>query len=178
MWRCLKIYALQALAYEALGDSARAMARLEEALALAEPEGYVRIFVDEGAPMAALLRQAAAQGLAPTYLNKLLAAFPIAEQPSGGGTEAILPEESKREQKVTSSWLPSNTLAPTLIEPLSDRELEVLHLVAAGRSNQEIARHLIISVGTVKKHLNNIFGKLNVSSRTQAVALARELNLL
>jgi LuxR family transcriptional regulator, maltose regulon positive regulatory protein len=177
-WLRLKVYILQALAYGALGETLRAVARLEQALSLAEPEGYIRIFVDEGAPMAALLRQAAAQGFAPIYLSKLLAAFPTVEQPSAGGTEPTLSEESRREQKVASSPLSSHTLTPALIEPLSDRELEVLRLVAAGRSNQEIARELIISVGTVKKHLNNIFGKLNVSSRTQAVALARELNLL
>jgi LuxR family maltose regulon positive regulatory protein len=151
---------------------------LEQALSLAEPEGYVRIFVDEGAPMVVLLRQAAAQGLAPNYLSKLLAAFPAAEQPPSGGAEPILPEEARKEQKAASSPIPSRALAPALIEPLSERELEVLRLVAAGSSNQEIARELVLSVGTVKKHLNNIFGKLNASSRTQAVALARELNLL
>jgi LuxR family maltose regulon positive regulatory protein len=178
VWLRLKVSILQALAYGALRDTPRAMARLEQALSLAEPESYIRIFVDEGAPMAALLRQAAAQGLAPIYVSKLLAAFPTVEQPSEGGTEPTLPEESRKEQKVASSPLNSQSFAPALIEPLSERELEVLRLVAAGRSNQEIARELIISVGTAKKHLNNIFGKLNVSSRTQAVALARELNLL
>jgi LuxR family maltose regulon positive regulatory protein len=160
MWLRIKVYALQALAYQALGDSAQAMAMLAEALSLAEPEGYVRVFIDEGAPMAALLRRAAPRGLAPNYISELLAAFPTGEQAA------------------RASPLPLRPSAPLLVEPLTPRELEVLQLIAAGQSNREIARALVVSVGTVKKHLNNIFGKLTVASRTQAVARARELQLL
>jgi LuxR family maltose regulon positive regulatory protein len=167
-WLRLKVYALQALAYEALGDSARAMEKLEQALSLAEPEGYIRIFVDEGAPMAALLHQAAARGLTPNYITKLLAAFPAGEQVSGGAEVQIASD---------TPLLPRPS-APLLVEPLTSRELEVLQLMAAGQSNREIARTLVVSVGTVKKHLSNIFGKLNATSRTQAVARARELQLL
>jgi LuxR family maltose regulon positive regulatory protein len=160
MWLRIKVYALQALAYYALGDSTQAMEKLGHALSLAEPEGYIRIFVDEGAPMAALLQLAATKGFAPNYIDKLLAVFPA------------------EEQTVSSSPVLLRPPAPLLIEPLTPRELEVLQLIAAGHSNQEIARALVVSVGTVKKHLNNIFGKLNVTSRTQAVARAREFQLL
>ncbi|MCL4302267.1 MAG: hypothetical protein KJ077_41650 [Anaerolineae bacterium] len=182
MWLRIKVYALQALAYQALGDTARAVERLEQALPLAEPEGYIRIFIDEGAPMAELLHQAARRGLAPNYISKLLTGFPAKEQPqpevspgSGGlpGTEH--PAEG---QIAISSPVPLRTPAPLLVESLTPRELEVLQLMAAGHSNQEIARALVVSVGTVKKHLNNIFGKLDATSRTQAVARARELHLL
>jgi LuxR family transcriptional regulator, maltose regulon positive regulatory protein len=165
----IEILILRALALQAQGDSNGAVTALERALLLAGAEGYVRLFVDEGAPMTELLLQAAASGLAPNYVGKLLAAFPAEEQESRPGAG---------EQKVASSPLPPHPLAPELIESLSVRELEVLHLVAAGQSNQEIAQALFLSVGTVKKHLNNIFGKLDVNSRTQAVALARELQLL
>jgi LuxR family maltose regulon positive regulatory protein len=154
MGRIIEILVLQAMALQAQSEGDQALAALERALTLAEPEGYVRIFIDEGAPMAALLRTAASRGIAVDYVGKLLAAFGEAAPPS-------LP-------------LPS----PSLIEPLSERELEVLRLLAAGLSNREIAAELFLAVGTVKKHTSNIYGKLNVSKRTQAVVRARELSLL
>ena len=136
------------------------MAALERALTIAEPEGYVRTFVDEGAPMAALLRRAATRGVAPAYVSKLLDALdaqaPMRRGPTG----------------------PASPTAQPLEEPLSEREREVLRLVAAGLSNRAIADELVLATGTVKKHINNIFTKLNVRSRTQAVAQARELGLL
>lgn len=129
------------------------MAALERALSLAEPGGYVRVFADEGAPLAGLLRQAAVRGIAPEYVGRLLAAVRDTEsQPAAG--------------------------SPGLIEPLSDRETEVLRLVAAGLSNQEIAGELVLAVSTVKWHINNLYGKLGVNSRTQALARARDLRLL
>jgi LuxR family maltose regulon positive regulatory protein len=140
---------LQVLALQAQGKDGQALTALERAVSLAEPEGYVRTFIDEGAPMAALLRMAASRGAAPDYVGKLLAAF--------GGTAPLYP-------------------AP--IEPLSERELEVLRLLAAGLSNREIGAELFLAVGTVKKHTSNIYGKLNVHRRTQAVARARELGLV
>jgi LuxR family maltose regulon positive regulatory protein len=143
------ILALQASALQAQGEVDQALAVLERALTLAEPEGYVRTFIDEGAPLAALLRTAASRGVAPDYVGQLLAAF----------GEAALP-------------------SPFLIEPLSERELEVLRLLAAGLSNREIATELFLAVGTVKKHTSNIYGKLSVHKRTQAVARARELGLV
>jgi LuxR family maltose regulon positive regulatory protein len=127
---------------------------------LAEPEGYVRVFVDEGAPMAALLQSAASRGIAPYYVRKLLAAL----------------SESRHETRNR----PAGDLQPTmsdLIEPLSGRELEVLQLMADGLSNREIADELVLAVGTVKAHIHNIYGKLGVRSRTQAIARARDLNL-
>jgi LuxR family maltose regulon positive regulatory protein len=158
--------ALQAMALQAQGELDQALATLERALSLAEPEGYVRIFVDEGAPMAALLRKAAAGGFCPGYVERLLAA---------------LESETKGERKTPSSSLspviPGPESSP-LVEPLSEREIEVLRLIAAGRSNREIAEELFLAVGTVKKHINNIFGKLSVRKRTQAVARARELGML
>jgi len=143
---------LQSLVLQATSDDIeQALTSLECALTLAEPEGFVRSFVDMGAPMADLLRLAAARGIAVEYVGKLLAAL---------GAEH-----------------PRPPLSP-LIEPLSKRELEVLRLLATGASNKDIATTLVISVTTVKKHLQNIYGKLNVHSRTQAVDRARNLGLL
>jgi LuxR family maltose regulon positive regulatory protein len=161
----IEILVLGALAQQAQGDLTGALTALESALALAEPEGYLRIFVDEGAAIAKLLRQAQSRGIRPNYVSKLLAAFGAEEQRSGGADER------------QGSPLPLRPPAPLLIEPLTERELELLRLVAAGFTNQEIAKELFLAVGTVKKHLNNIFGKLGVNNRTQAVARGRELDL-
>ncbi len=136
------------------------MAALELALTMAEPEGYVRTFVDEGAPMAALLRRAASRGVAPGYVSKLLDALDSEAQMRRGSTG------------------PASPVAQPLEESLSEREREVLRLIAAGLSNRDIAQDLVLATGTVKKHTNNIFTKLGVRSRTQAVAQARELGLL
>lgn len=152
----LEILILQALACQAQGDVQQALDTLQAALALAEPEGYVRIFVDEGAPMAALLRAALAQGKGSGLVDRLLARLPA---PGAAGPIAVRPRA-----------------APP--DALSQRELEVLQLIAQGLSNQEIARKLVIAVGTVKRHVNNIFGKLGVTSRIQAVVRARERHLL
>jgi LuxR family maltose regulon positive regulatory protein len=143
---------LIALAVQTLGQSEKALQALERALALAEPEGFVRIFVDEGEPMAHLLYEAAAGRIRPEYAGRLLAAFPTAAPP-----------ESKRAE---------------MVEPLSERELEVLRLIAEGLSNEEIAQRLVLSLPTVKWHTGNIYGKLGVKNRTQAVATARTLGIL
>jgi LuxR family maltose regulon positive regulatory protein len=156
-----EILILTGLASQANGDSAGALAALASALALAEPEGYVRTFLDEGEPMVRLLREAQRRGIMPGYAAKLLAAFETGGAAPGIGGAGAAP----------SPILP-------LIETLTERELELLRLVATGRSNQEIAQELFLAVGTVKKHLNNIFGKLGANSRTQAIARGRELNLL
>jgi LuxR family maltose regulon positive regulatory protein len=148
----IEILILQALAYLEKDDIAQALEAFECALTLAQPEGYLRIFLDEGKPIVALLQYAAKKGVYPAYIRKLLSAASLA------GTKT-----------------PSSQ---SLIEPLSDRELEVLRLIAEGMSNGQIAEKLIIATGTVKKHINNIFGKLGVQSRTQCVARGRELNLL
>jgi LuxR family maltose regulon positive regulatory protein len=152
----LKVMILQAVAHHAHGDNDQAVQLLRDALALAEPGGFIRIFVDEGPPMAHLLYKALTRGIAPEYAQKLLAAFPIAEQ----GYPA-----------------PSKTQS-AIIEPLSQRELEVLELIAQGLSNREISERLFLALSTVKRHNGNIFGKLEVRRRTEAVARARELGLL
>ncbi len=149
----IELLLLQSLAYQGKHDFAHALAALKQALALAEPHGFMRVFLDEGVPMAQLLRHARSHGFALQYITKLLSGF------SKTGED------------------PPDISQP-LIEPLSERELEIVRLVTEGKSNQQIADTLIITRGTVKKHLNNIFGKLSVQSRTQCVARARELKLL
>jgi LuxR family maltose regulon positive regulatory protein len=157
----IEILVLQTVAYASLDDTATALDTLARALRLAEPEGYVRTFVDEGLPMAQLLRHAVQQGLVADYAGRLLAAL----EPEIAEEEPAPPPATRREQAA-------------LVESLSDRELEVLRLVAAGMTNREIATKLVLSVGTVKWHLHNIYGKLQVHNRTQAVAKARHLRLL
>jgi LuxR family transcriptional regulator, maltose regulon positive regulatory protein len=155
----LKVMVLQAVALQAHGEKDKAVHLLLDALTLAEPGGFIRLFVDEGLPMAHLLSEAAARGMLPDYTGKLLAVFKA--------------EEQKRED-TSSRPLP----AQPLIEPLSRRELEVLHLIAQGLSNQEICERLFLALDTVKGHNRNIFDKLQVQRRTEAVARARELGLL
>ena len=159
--RVLEILLLQALSLQAQGDTDQAITPLEKAIALAEPEGFVRIFMDEGPPMAQLLREAAARGMMPAYTHKLLAAFE-AEEHKGDGR----------------SYLPPAPPAQPLVEPLSQRELEVLALIAQGLSNREISERLFIALPTVKGHNRRVYGKLQVQRRTEAVARARELGLL
>jgi LuxR family maltose regulon positive regulatory protein len=154
----IEILVLQALAHEVQDDISSALVSLERALILAEPEGYVRIFVDEGMPMAHLLSEAAAHGIMPDYTGKLLAVFE-AEQQKGEDKSYLRP-------------------AQPLIEPLSQRELEVLQLIAQGLSNREISERLFLALSTVKGHNRIIFDKLEVQRRTEAVARARELGLL
>jgi LuxR family maltose regulon positive regulatory protein len=157
--RAIEILNLQALSAQAGDDTAKAMISLERALSLAEPGGFVRIFVDEGAPMARLLYDALKRGIAAEYTRRLLAAFPVAEAEAAAS--------------------PIGTTAnDELVEPLSERELEVLQLIADGLTNREIATRLFLSVNTVKAHTRNVYGKLGVHSRTQAVARAQDLGIL
>jgi LuxR family maltose regulon positive regulatory protein len=157
----IELLVLFALAHEAQGDTSSALMPLARALALAEPEGYVRIFVDEGEPLAQLLSVAAARGLLPDYTGKLLAAFHAEEQ----------------KPAIKSELSPALPAQP-LIEPLSRRELEILHLMAQGLSNGEISQRLFLALNTVKGHNQKIFSKLQVQRRTEAVARARALGLL
>jgi LuxR family maltose regulon positive regulatory protein len=154
----LKVMVLQAVALQAHGEKDKAVQLLCNALALAEPGGFIRLFVDEGPPMAHLLSEAQALGMMPDYTGKLLAVFEAEEQKSAD----------------TSPRPP----AQPLLEPLSPRELEVLHLMAQGLSNQEMSERLFLALDTVKGHNRKIFGKLQVQRRTEAVARARELGLL
>jgi LuxR family maltose regulon positive regulatory protein len=157
----IEILILQALAHQKQGDIPGALAPLERALTPAEPEGFVRIFVDEGAPMAQLLRASAARGIMPVYTAKLLAAL--------AGEPAASADESPR---------PASATQQPLIEPLSERELEVLRLFATELSGPEIADHLVIALSTVRTHTKGIYSKLNVNSRREAVKRAEELDLL
>lgn len=149
--RLLESLLLRALVAQADGQLDAAVDLLAEVLALAEPEGYVRLFLDEGQPMLSLLRRAAAKNVARDTVALLLTA----------AGQALPGVESE-----------------LLLDPLSERELEILQLIAAGQSNKELAERLVLTVGTVKWHLNNIYSKLNVRSRTQAIARARELGLI
>jgi LuxR family maltose regulon positive regulatory protein len=157
----LKVIVLQAVALHANGEKDKAVQLLGDALALAEPGGFIRIFVDEGTPMAHLLSEAAAQGIMPDYTGKLLAVF-----------------EAEKQKSEDKSYLSPTPPAQPLIEPLSQRELEVLQLIAEGLSNREIGERLFLALITVKGHNQKIFGKLQVQRRTEAVARARELGLL
>lgn len=152
MGSAIEILALQALAHQALGDTSAALAPLERALSLAEPEGYVRVFVSEGPPMARLLEEAASRGVTPDSARRLLAAFPEAG-PDDARTAAVK-------------------------ERLSVREIEVLQLISAGLTNREIAERLYLSLYTIKAHARSIYDKLDAHNRTQAVARARELGIL
>jgi LuxR family maltose regulon positive regulatory protein len=160
----LEFLILRSLLYSAQGDRTGMLASLEQAIALAKPEGHIRVFVDEGEPMHQLLldyqstikqrgngEDKSWQRL--IYIDRLLSAFPQ-PAPAGKSTPQILPE------------------------PLSERELDILRLIATGRSNQEIAEILVIAVSTVKTHINNLYGKLGTNRRTEAIAIAREQGLL
>ena len=150
----LEILVLQSLAHQAGGDLPTALTSLQQALMLAEPEDYVRLFVDEGPPMAALLRSAAKKGIRRSYAGRLLAALNETESSSRTGGQ------------------------PGLIEPLSERELDVLRLLGSDLDGPDIARRLIVSLNTVRTHTNHIYAKLGVNNRRAAVRRARELGLL
>lgn len=145
----IEILALTALAHDARGELACALDPLERSLSLAEPEGYVRLFADEGAPMARLLTEAVSRGIMPRYAARLVSAIdagsPSPQPPAGA---------------------------------LSERELEVLRLIAQGLTNQEIADRLFLALDTVKGHNRRLFAKLDVQRRTEALLRARELGLL
>ena len=136
----LKVMVLQAVAHHAHGEKDKAVQVLGDALALAEPGGFIRLFVDEGLPMAQLMSEAAARGIMPDYTGKLLAAFEAEHQRNAGEVP----------------HLPLATSQP-LIEPLSERELEILQLIAQGLSNREISERLFLALDTVKGHNRRIF---------------------
>jgi LuxR family maltose regulon positive regulatory protein len=154
----IEILVLQALAHDAQGNLRPALVSLERALTLAEPEGYVRIFVDEGEAMRLLIEKQSCNRDHPLsgYADKLLAAF---TQPVAAPKSAIIHQKSD------------------MIEPLSERELEVLRLLRSELSGPEIAQQLIVSLNTFRTHTKNIFNKLGVNNRRAAVQRAEELDL-
>ena len=149
----IEILVLQAATSHTAGDMAGASASLGRALRLAEPEGYVRLFVDEGPAMAALLASAARHDTAPDYARRLKAAFGTATDGTTTGNRA-------------------------LVEPLSERELDVLRLLATDLDGPEMARELVVSLHTVRSHTKAIYTKLGVNNRRAAVRRATELDLL
>lgn len=157
----IEILALQALAHGMRGDIPAALVPLEHALMLAEPEGYVRIFVDEGRSMAHLLREAAARGIMPDYTAKLRSAFHVGQGKGAG-----------------ESPLPTSPASRSLVEPLTERELEILRLFKTELSGPEIADKLVIALSTLRTHTKHIFSKLDVTNRRAAVQRAAELNLI
>ena len=150
--RVIEVLMLQSLGHQMRDDVEAAMVPLERALAMAEPEGYFRVFVDEGQPIVALLEAAAERDVAPRYVQRLLTTLAESEQ--------RLPTEQG------------------LIEPLSERELDVLRLLATDLSGPDISRELVVSLNTVRTHTKNIYAKLAVNNRRAAVSRAEELQLL
>ena len=157
MAQAIQIDLLRALAWQAQGESNAALTSLEQALAWAEPEGYVRLFLEAGPGVIPLLRKAASRDLRPRYAGRLLAAFGVDQRHAVSPVQAIE--------------------AQPLPEPLTPRELEVLRLICEGLSNRDIAEQLTVTLNTVKKHSSHIYGKLGVRSRAQAIVQAQQLGL-
>jgi LuxR family maltose regulon positive regulatory protein len=171
----LRAMVLEALADHACGEKDKALELLADALSRAAPGGFIRLFVDESAPMYQLLSEAAANGIIPDYVGRLLAVFKAEDRKNAAGQHKLARKDPKRAGESSSAG--SRRCQP-LIEPLSQRELEVLRLIAEGLSNREISERLFVALITVKGHNQRIFGKLQVQRRTEAVARARELGLL
>jgi LuxR family maltose regulon positive regulatory protein len=148
-----KMMAFRSVAEEAIGDRERALTTLKKLLSQTAPQGYIRLYLDAGPAMALLLSQLVARGFEINYARQLLFNYEKLDHPSPVKTRPALPT------------------------PLSARELEVLALIRAGHTNREIAEELVISIGTVKRHISNMYRKLNVSSRTQALAKAEEFHI-
>jgi LuxR family maltose regulon positive regulatory protein len=154
---------VEALVHARCGDGARALNALEQALTLAQPEQYVNVFVQEGVAMAELLvqstRRRAQNDPINGYIGRLLAAFPKGPEATHSRSAHAVP-------------------ASSLAEPLTERETEVLQLLAAGMTSTDIAQHFVVSINTVKTQLRSIYSKLDVHSRAEAIAKARALHLL
>jgi LuxR family maltose regulon positive regulatory protein len=184
----IDVLAMQALLHDARGQDSAALVKLSQALDLAEPGGFIRLFVDLGSRMADLLKRLIKQNVAVDYAGRILAAFrqdesrsvpdpnslliPPSDFPHPPLSQPVLPSLQSEEG---SPGLPA---AQTLADPLTNRELDVLELLGQRLQNKEIAANLFISPETVKKHLNNLYGKLNVSGRRQAVSKAMDLGIV
>jgi LuxR family maltose regulon positive regulatory protein len=153
IWHFIEVIALEALLFEALGEGQKALVKLEEVLQYARNGGFLRVFVDLGAPMQALLSELRRRGFGPGYIDRILRAFPDAP---------IAPHQKQ----------------PVLAELLTSREAEILELLTQRLTNKEIAEQLVLSTGTVKQHLYNIFQKLNVKNRRQAIEAAKGPKIL
>jgi len=163
----IEIQALQALALAAIGDEDAAVNALTRSLTLACPQGYVRVFADEGPPMAALLRRLIAAQKAEQAATR--------DVPLGCLSQLMRACGDHDEQGASRG---TATAVPGLVEQLTARELEILVLLASGTSNQRIAGHLVVSLDTVKKHVSHLLGKLGAANRTEAVNRARQLGLI
>jgi LuxR family maltose regulon positive regulatory protein len=166
----IEVLSLQALLHSAQGERESALAALEQAITLAEPGGFIRLFVDLGPSMARLLDQLRHQGVAADHIDQVLAVFAWQtkdQEPAQRRTFGPTPKGRKTETESSS-----------LIEPLTPREMQVLALLGRLLTNKEIAKELGVSPGTVKTHTLNIYQKLDVHRRQQAVARAKELNIL
>jgi LuxR family maltose regulon positive regulatory protein len=161
MGSAIETLILQALTYHVQSDISAALIPLQQALILAEPEGYIRKFLDEGLPMVQLLREANAHGIMPGYTGKLLTSF-----------------EAQSQGSASASPIPVIPASQSLIEPLSQRELELLRLLKTDLSGPEIANQLVIALSTVRTHTKSIYNKLNVNDRREAVKRAGELGLI
>jgi LuxR family maltose regulon positive regulatory protein len=178
-WRQIEVLALQALTLAAQGHTGKALSRLEQAVALARPGRLVRTFVDLGPALADLLEQLCLDSKAPDYIAQILAAYRT-QDPSGalraGEGHRIDTQDPSSVSRPSSP--PARDTTGRLIEPLTERELEVLVLLGERLTNPEIAQRLVISPHTAKRHASNIYQKLNVSNRRQAAAKARSLGIL
>jgi LuxR family transcriptional regulator, maltose regulon positive regulatory protein len=155
----IEILLLRALVFRGLNSTAEAFAAIERALDLSEPEGFIRIFIDEGPKLARLLYEGTTRGDMTSYANRVLTSFPAVQLPTAPAADMKNPGDRS-------------------LEPLSSRELEVLHLIGEGHSNQDIGDRLFISLHTVKAHTRNIYAKIDAHSRTEAVAKGRAFGLL
>jgi LuxR family transcriptional regulator, maltose regulon positive regulatory protein len=170
----LEVLLIRSQMYDALGDESNYLADILKALELGEPEGFISIFIEQGKPIEKGLNILCTRNLpgkvSPEYIQNILVAFPKPQT-----NKAYFGMQSPSNRSANKG---NNISVEELIEPLTNRELEVLRLIALGDSNQMIAEKLVITISAIKKHTGNIFGKLNVSNRTQAVVRARQLNLL
>jgi len=165
MWFLLSYLPLQALALRALGREEEAIQAIGRCLSMAKAENFTRIFVNHGSPMLRLLQAAAGRGIEVEYINKIIPAFGIAAMPTAGEMPA---------SQVTRPGYPGMPL----VEPLSERELQVLRLLDSPLTSEEIGRELYVSANTVRTHIRNIYGKLDVHGRLEAIQKARDLKLI
>jgi LuxR family maltose regulon positive regulatory protein len=162
IWFLMRLLLLQALALYVLGHHDEALLSINRCLGIAEPEGYVRIFIERGTPMLSLLQLSARQGIHPEYINQLLPTFGI----------------TKTSQEPTPHKIQSTEQSPLINEPLSERELQVLRLLESPLTSTEIGRELYLSQNTIRTHMRNIYSKLAVHGRIEAIQKAREIGLL